>query len=90
MLHNLGCLLLPSERTLRDYSQCVKSETGFSAAVDSQLLSAVNMSSCKEWEKLVVLILDKMYVCEDLVFEKRTGKLVGFISLGTCKYMYVE
>ena len=84
MLHNLGCLLLPSERTLRDYSQCVKSETGFSAAVDSQLLSAANMSPCKEWEKLVVLILDEMYVCEDLVFEKRTGKLVGFTSLGTC------
>ena len=62
-------------------------QVGFSAAVDSQLLSAANMSSCMEWEKLVVLILDEMYVCEDLVFEKRTGKLVGFTSLGTCKYV---
>ena len=45
------------------------------------------MSSCKDLEKLVVLILDEMYVHEDLVFEKRTGKLVGFTSLG--KYVFM-
>ena len=42
-LRDSGCLFLPSERTLRDYSQAVKSEIGFSAAVDSQLLSAANI-----------------------------------------------
>ena len=85
-LRDSGCLFLPSERSLRDYSQAVKSEIGFSAAVDSQLLSAANITSCEEWEKLVILIIDEMYIREDLIFQKSTGRLVGYISLG--KYMY--
>ena len=81
-LRDSGCIHLPSERTLRDYSQSVESNTGFSTAVDIQLLSAANIASCEEWEKLVFLIIDEMYIREDLVYEKRTGKLVGFTSLG--------
>ena len=30
----------------------------------------------------MILLLDEMYVREDLVYVKRTGKLVGFTSLG--------
>lgn len=34
----------------------------------------------KEYEKLVVN-LDKMYIREDLVYDKHTGTLIGFASL---------
>ena len=39
-----------------------------------------------EWEKLVIPINDEMYIREDLIFQKSTGRFVGYISLG--KYMY--
>ncbi len=45
-------------------------------------MQAANVSSCKPWEKLVVLLLDEMYVREDLVYSKKSGKLVGFTDLG--------
>jgi len=76
-----GCLHLPSQRTLRDHTHCVKSSAGFSAAVDVQLMEAAGMSSCQEWEKFVVLLLDEMHIREDLVYEKQTGRLVGFANL---------
>ena len=72
----------PSKRTLRDYTHCVKSSAGFSAEVDLQLMQAAGIPSCQEWEKFVVLLLDEMYIREDLVYEKQTGSLVGFANLG--------
>ena len=47
-LQQSGCLQLPSQRTLRDYTHCVKSEAGFSAAVDLQLMQAIGLASCQE------------------------------------------
>ena len=41
------------------------------------------MGECEDWEKLVVVLLDEMYVREDLVFKKQTRKLIGFTSLGS-------
>lgn len=75
---------MPSQRTLRDYSSCVKAQAGFSAEVDRQLFEAANLhlSSCEGWQKLVCLLLDEMYIREDLVYNKHTGKLIGFCNLG--------
>ena len=56
-----GCLQLPSQRTLRDYSKCVKAGPGFSKEVDEQFLSAARLSS-PQWQALVGLILDEMHV----------------------------
>ena len=39
-----GCISLPSQRTLCDYTQCVKSTAGFSAAVDRQLAEAAKLT----------------------------------------------
>ena len=77
-----GCIHVPSQRTLQDYANCVKSEVGFSTPVDRQLFEAANLATCPEYEKLVVLLLDEMYIREDLVYEKQTGKLIGFTNLG--------
>ena len=68
--------ILLSQRTLRDYSNAVKAVPGFFNDVDHQLKEAVWVSTSKEWEKLVVL-LDEMYIKEDLVYEKHEKVLVG-------------
>lgn len=81
-LQKSGCLQLPSQCTLRDYTHCVKSDAGFSAEVDLQLMQAIGLPSCQQWEKLLVLLLDEMYIKEDLVYNKHTGQLIGFASLG--------
>ena len=81
-LQESGCISLPSQRTLRDYSNCVQATAGFSSEVDRQLFQAANLGSCEEWQKLVCLLLDEMYIREDLVYNKHTGNLVGFCNLG--------
>ena len=65
---------LPSQHTLSDYTHCVKSTVGFSTEVDNQLIQAIGH---QEWEKLVILLMDEMYIREDLVYNKHTGQLVG-------------
>jgi len=60
----------------------VKAASGFSAAVDHQLMQAVSIASCPDWHKLVILLLDEMYIKEDLVYNKYTGSVVGFANLG--------
>ncbi len=69
-------------RTLRDYTNCVKASSGFSSEVDRQLMQAMSINTCEPWQKLVVLLLDEMHVRENLVFDKHTGRLVGFVDLG--------
>lgn len=45
-------------------------------------MKAANLDSCEDWKKLVILILDEMHIREDLVYQKSTGKMIGFINLG--------
>ena len=42
-LRSSGLIKLPSERTLRDYTNWTKSTTGLSVSVDQQLLSEANI-----------------------------------------------
>ena len=77
-----GCISLPSQRTLRDYTNSVKAYAGFSAEVDHQLFVAANLESCSRWQKLVFLLLDEMHVREDLVYDKHSGSVIGFVNLG--------
>lgn len=65
-----GCIALPSQRTLRDYTYHVKACTGFSLDVDNQLMNAPEVVESEDWEKHVVLILDEMHIREDLVYDK--------------------
>lgn len=81
-LRQSGCIHLPSQRTLQDYSHCVKSAAGFSLQIDQQLMQAANITTCEFYEKFVAILIDEMYVRQDLVYEKQSRKLVGFTSLG--------
>jgi hypothetical protein len=40
------------------------------------------LTKCDQREKCVLLLLDEMYVKQELVYSKSTGELVGFVNLG--------
>lgn len=84
LLRDSGCISLPSQRTLRDYSHYVNATVGFSDEVDAQLARAakLNSGSCEEFEKCVIMLMDEMHVKDELVYDKHTGSLIGFVNLG--------
>lgn len=82
MLRKSGCIELPSQRTLRDYTHHTESKVGFSVELDRQLMDDAQIQSLSEYEKYVCLIGDEMHIKEDLVFDKFSGELTGFINLG--------
>ena len=84
LLRESGCIKLPTQRTLRDYTYHVEASTGFSSKVDQMLMTAANVGSCCERDKMVILLMDEMHIREDLVFDKHSGKLIGFANLGKC------
>lgn len=81
-LRRSGLLRLPSQRTLRDYTHYISAHIGFSGQVDMELLRAANYKELQEWEKCITLLIDEMHLKEDLVYDKVTGALIGFTSLG--------
>lgn len=76
-------MTLPSQRTLRDYTYYFRTTTGFSTEGDKQLMAAAKIDKpTEEWERCVCIVMDEMYIKEDLVYNKHTGALVGFANLG--------
>ena len=45
-------------------------------------MQAANVGKCPTWQLLVMLLIDEMYIREDLVYNRHIGKLVGFVDLG--------
>ena len=82
LLRKSGCIELPSQRTLRDYTHHCKNTVGFSTELDKQLMDDAHFQSLCNREKLVCLIGDEMHIREDLVYDKHSGDLMGFINLG--------
>ena len=76
-----GLISLPSERTLRDYTHWIKAGIGFSSEVDTQLIKEAKIN--EERDKYVVLLWDEMKIHEDLIFDKHTCELIGFVNVGT-------
>ena len=73
---------LPSERTLRDYSNFSKQKTGFHDDLNDQLLAEAQLDRCSEAQKHVALVFDEMKIRDDLVYRKTTQEIVGFVDLG--------
>ena len=76
----VGILTLPSLRTLRDYKNYIRPTRGFNPAVLSEL--AKKTQNFLSHEKFVSIIFDEMKIQEDLVWDKYTGELIGFVDLG--------
>lgn len=75
-----GILVLPSQRTLRDYWNYVRPQQGFKPAVFKDLSDKTK--SFSDSERFVTILFDEMKVQEDLVWDKNTGELIGFVDLG--------
>ena len=69
-----GCISLPTQRTLRDYTHYAKATCGFSIDVDRQLIDAADVATCPDWKKCVLLLMDEIHIREDLVYDKVSGE----------------
>ena len=75
-----GILVLPSLRTLRDYRNYIHPKRGFNYEVINDLQKKTTLSSSPE--RFVIILFDEMKIQEDLVWDKHTGELIGFVDLG--------
>lgn len=81
-----GILVLPSRRRLRDYKNYIRPQQGVNKEVIQELIRKVQDYS--EAEKFIVLLLvtnllfDEVKIQENLVWDKHTGGLIGFVDLG--------
>lgn len=89
-LRNSGCLKLPSQRTLRDYTHVAGSHIGFSKEVDEMLMKSAKIHQCPNHQKYVAVIYDEMHIRADLVYNKHTGELTGFCDIGDINNYLLE
>ena len=81
-LRNSSILVLPSDRTLRDYTHFVKAQAGFSPEVDRQLQREAKLDSIPLYQRNICLVFDEVKIKEDLVYDKHSGDIIGFTNLG--------
>ena len=81
-----GFLILPSRRRLRDYKNYIRPQRGFNSKIVEGLTSKVKDFQLKE--KFVILLVDEMKIQEDLVWDKNTGELIGYVDLGDPELTY--
>ena len=79
-LRDSGALILPSEHVLRDYKNYFKPGAGIMKENVEELKEKASKFS--EIQKYVAVIMDEMKIQENLVFDKTSGELIGFIDLG--------
>ena len=77
-LREVGVIKLPAESTLRDYTNVLHPRSGFSVEVFQELKKmAEPLASNERW---VVLLHDEISIKADLVYDRVTGDLVGFVD----------
>jgi hypothetical protein len=79
-LRNSKVLVLPSQRRLKDYSNCIRPQRGFQEEVVEELNNMT--TSYFDVQRYVVLLFDEMKIMANLVFDKVTGELIGYTDLG--------
>ena len=84
-LKSSGVLVLPSERTLRDYTHWMKAASGFIEAVDKQLMDDAKIKDLQEFLKFVCLLFDEVRIKEQLVYDKHScGEICNSVWRRTC------
>ena len=81
-MRSSGCISLPSQRTLRDYTHYNSTTIGSSDEVYKHLIATADMSNLQEYQKALVVVMDEMHIREGLVYDKHSGALVGFTDVG--------
>ena len=75
-----GVLILPSQRVLRDYKNAIRPKRGFNNEVIFELKELTE--DFFDIQCYVALYFDEMKIQAELVFDKHTGELIGFVDLG--------
>ncbi|XP_065649371.1 uncharacterized protein LOC136078177 [Hydra vulgaris] len=73
-------LVLPSLRTLRDYKNCITPKAGFQEGIVAEL--CMQAEQYTKIERYIVLLIDEMSLKSNLVFDKNSHQLSGFVDLG--------
>lgn len=79
-LRESGVLIRTSKRVLRNYKNYLKSKAGLRAENIEALKDKVVAFSARQ--RYVMLVMDEMKIQSNLVFDKYTGDLIGFVDLG--------
>ena len=79
-LRESGALILPSERVLQDYKNYFRPGAGIIKENIEELKEQA--SKFTGIQKYVAVIMDEMKIQDNLVFDKTSGELIGFIDLG--------
>ena len=79
-LRESGALVLPSERIIRDYKNYFPPKAG----INNENVDALRKKSASFTgnQRYIALVMDEMKIQSDLVFDKNSGDLVGFMDLG--------
>ena len=88
LLRKTGCIKLPSQRTLRDYTHYISTTIGFSTEIDQNLLDVAFLSN--DVNRYVFLIMDEVHIKNELVYDKHHGSLIGFVNLGDTNNQLLE
>ena len=81
-----GVLVLPSRRRLQDYKNYITPQRGFNPLIVKELKNKVKEFS--DIEKYIVLLFDEIKIQEQLVWDKHTGELIGYVDLGDVDVNY--
>ena len=78
-LRKSNILVLPSQRTLKDYRNSIRPKTGFHEVL-GELKKLTD--SYFDVQRYIVLLFDEMKIMSNLVFDKVTGELIRYLDLG--------
>ena len=77
---------MPSWRAFRDYRNAIKPKLGFNVVVITKLINVTK--NYIEIQKYTALSFDKMKMRANLVYEKCSGELIGYIHFGKTEIDY--
>ena len=80
-------VILPSRRRrLRNYKNYIRPQRGFNKDIVNELLEKVKHFS--DNKKVFVMLMDEMKIQENLVWDKHTGNLIGYVDFGDAELNY--
>lgn len=85
-----GIISLPSQRRLFDYSQSTDVKEGVQQELLDEFSKTIEKECPEDHQKNFYLLLDEMSIRSDLVYNSRTGDLVGFTNLSSVENVLKE
>lgn len=79
-LASSGFVVLPSERTLYDYSHVMDLKDGIHKPIISEVAKQVGELK-EDYQRYHTLLFDEVYISQNLVHKKSTGEIIGYTKL---------